>query len=95
MSVETVLFISNIVTFLVLLVVIGVHVWTLRSNSLKEEKYIQALIAKDSREYNKAIKTPSKDNTEVVIPQESPYIAESELSDDEFFDNIEKMNDNN
>lgn len=85
----------NIVTFLVLFTVIGLHVWVVKSNGLKEEKYIQALIAKDSREYNKAIGVKKPTETEQAVPPESPFIPESELTDEQFFDNIEKMNDNN
>lgn len=91
MNIETILLISNVVMFLSLVALLGVHIWTLKSQDKREEKYIQALLSKDVKEYTKARTSVQTPQVEAELPKESPYIAETDLSDDEFHKRLSDM----
>jgi len=92
MSVEIILLLTNVAMFLALLATLSVHMWTLKQQNMREDKYIQAILAKDIREYSKAREVKSA-ITPVVNETVSPaYIPESDLTDKEFFDVINSSN---
>lgn len=95
MSIEVVLLVTNTVTFLALLATLGVHVWTLKNQNTREEKYIQAVLSKDIQEYSYSRAKVNNETSKLpVVNKEPDYVPESELTDDEFFGKIEAINEN-
>lgn len=88
MTVESILLASNGIMLLAVIALIMLHVWTLRSQDKREEKYIQALLAKDLREYSKARVEVSNTKPIEDKPQDNPFIAEADQTDEEFFKRV-------
>ena len=90
MSVEVMLIASNIVMFLALVAITSVHVWTLKNQDKREDKYIQAVLSKNIQEYNRARTVVPQ--SEPTVPTEPPYFSETELSDKDWYKKIEDIN---
>lgn len=91
MTVESALLLSNLITLFAFISVLIAFIWNLGTQDKKEMKYINAVLAKDIKEYSKAVVEQTTIDPEAVEKNNQPeFIPETDLSDEAWFKTIEQ-----